>query len=160
MRGTGWLAVVLVTCVAGIELSWIPADGDGPLPMSAKYRDALDRLCVLDQEGSLPSSIPKDKQVAIRKQCVKLRKAGSASVPDSISSVAGVVLMIGGALFFFVQSRKPAGATADPARPASQATAEQQDAARQARLERFTRPELSAQQQEMLSAMKAKSHEE
>lgn len=50
--------LALLTIVRGIELDWIPS-GDGPLPLSAAYRERLTRLCdVVDRaQGPLPPSI-------------------------------------------------------------------------------------------------------
>ena len=57
-----------------LDLTWLPADPDGPLPLSQSYRDSLERLCVL-VEG--PSPLPPDivaKRELIEKLCVKLRR--------------------------------------------------------------------------------------
>lgn len=53
-----FIFLLLSTTVRGLELDWIPA-GDGPLPLSAAYRERLTRLCdVVDRaKGPLPPSI-------------------------------------------------------------------------------------------------------
>mmetsp|Transcript_1947 Transcript_1947/g.4940 ORF Transcript_1947/g.4940 Transcript_1947/m.4940 type:complete len:154 (-) Transcript_1947:1046-1507(-) len=75
--------LALVCCVsfgsirstASLELDWIPA-GDGPLPLSAAYRERLSRLCdvVENARGPLPPSI-QARLRDIEKMCAKLRRA-------------------------------------------------------------------------------------
>ena len=74
MRGL----LVLVCCSAtacAFDLSWIPADGEGPLPLSTSYRQQLARLCDIIESGSvLPPSIA-ERRSDIEKMCAKLRVA-------------------------------------------------------------------------------------
>mmetsp|Transcript_3523 Transcript_3523/g.10880 ORF Transcript_3523/g.10880 Transcript_3523/m.10880 type:complete len:153 (+) Transcript_3523:10-468(+) len=65
---------VLVASAAGLELDWIPA-GDGPLPLSAAYRERLSRLCdVVERGGPLPPSI-EARLSDITRMCAKLRRS-------------------------------------------------------------------------------------
>ena len=44
----GLLLIVLAAQPAhSLDLTWLPADPEGPLPLSQAYRDSLERLCVL-----------------------------------------------------------------------------------------------------------------
>ena len=66
----------IVTC---LDVSWIPNDPDGPLPLSSNYRNALGKLCVLISSGqTLPPEI-KSKLVIIEKLCSKLRSSEGLS---------------------------------------------------------------------------------
>ena len=78
------LLSVLVPCSA-FDLNWIPADADGPLPVSEAYRDSLRKLCsVLDSGGSLPQESAHKRHV-VAKMCKKLKQTDSyvdtASMP-------------------------------------------------------------------------------
>lgn len=71
---------VLVICflaesARGLDLSFIPNDENAPLPLSAKYRAALKRLCELTNDPSTkvtPELAEKKKVLA--KMCAKLAK--------------------------------------------------------------------------------------
>ena len=88
----------LNTAVA-LDVSWIPTDPDGPLPLSAKYRESLRKLCSLMKSGNpLPAELNQKKNV-LDKMCQKLRAGDSniASVDKfrnmfSVASVRGVVI--------------------------------------------------------------------
>lgn len=71
------VAVWVVSCAtlaSSLELDWIPA-GDGPLPLSAVYRERLSRLCdVVDRGGPFPPSI-QARLHDIQKLCAKLRRS-------------------------------------------------------------------------------------
>jgi len=60
--------------VKGFDVSWIPA-GDGPLPLSAKYRQQLARLCELDAAGdSLSKGLSRKDLSRVRSSCAKLSR--------------------------------------------------------------------------------------
>jgi hypothetical protein len=60
--------------VKGFDVSWIPA-GDGPLPLSAKYRQQLARLCELDAAGdSLAKGLSRKDLSRVRSSCAKLSR--------------------------------------------------------------------------------------
>ena len=66
------LCVALVATAAAFDVSWIPADPDGPLPLSKAYRENLKRLCdVVRTVKPLPPSIV-EKLPVIEKLCAKL----------------------------------------------------------------------------------------
>lgn len=70
--------------VVTLDVSWIPTDPDGPLPLSAKYRDSLRKLCGLMRSGNpLPAELSNRKRSLI-KMCRKLD-----SGDDNIASVYG-----------------------------------------------------------------------
>ena len=68
--------------VVTLDVSWIPTDPDGPLPLSAKYRDSLRKLCGLMRSGNpLPAELTNRKR-SLTKMCRKLD-----SGDDNIASV-------------------------------------------------------------------------
>ena len=74
------LCIALVaTTAAAFDVSWIPADPDGPLPLSKAYRENLKRLCdVVRTVKPLPPSIVA-KLPVIEKLCAKLEASSGAS---------------------------------------------------------------------------------
>ena len=69
-------ALFLTNMVIGLDVSWLPADADGPLPLSANYRAALSKLCDL-MHGKDGSIVPKEiesKRVLINSLCAKLAR--------------------------------------------------------------------------------------
>ena len=100
--------------VTPLDVSWIPSDPDGPLPLSVKYRDSLRKLCTLLDSGStLPSEI-QDKRSILIKMCKKLRSGDNniASAADftTLTSFKKVlitgVLGIGGSLILWDKRRQ------------------------------------------------------
>lgn len=69
-----WLCVLLVTPAAvGFDLTWIPADPEGPLPLSQAFRDQLSKLCdIIDGGGPMPPTI-EARLADLKKMCAKLR---------------------------------------------------------------------------------------
>ena len=58
-----------------LDVSWIPSDPDGPLPLSKSYRDSLRKLCDListKQINSLPPELIEKKPV-LQKLCIRLK---------------------------------------------------------------------------------------
>ena len=50
---------LLVVCgvmgASALDLTWLPADPDGPLPLSTKFRESLARLCdIAEGDGAKP----------------------------------------------------------------------------------------------------------
>lgn len=77
-------AIFIFGSVTSLDVSWIPSDPDGPLPLSAKYRDSLRKLCTLLQSGgTLPSEIQQKRHV-LSKMCKKL-----AADDNNIASAGG-----------------------------------------------------------------------
>ena len=73
------LCVALFATAAAFDVSWIPADPDGPLPLSKAYRENLKRLCVVVRTVKpLPPSIVA-KLPVIEKLCAKLEASSGAS---------------------------------------------------------------------------------
>ena len=44
------LVVLAATTTVALEATWTPADGEGPAPLSKKYRDSMERLAQLEAE--------------------------------------------------------------------------------------------------------------
>ena len=87
------LCVALVAASAtAFDVSWIPADPDGPLPLSKAYRENLKRLCdVVRTVKPLPPSIVA-KLPVIEKLCAKLEaSSGSGSSLVNRLRLVGVV---------------------------------------------------------------------
>lgn len=72
-----FVLILLVLCckhLSALDVSFLPNDENAPLPLSAKYRDALRRLCVLlDENRNLPQELEVKKPV-LRNLCKKLKQ--------------------------------------------------------------------------------------
>jgi hypothetical protein len=81
-----WLLVPLcIKITVSLDVSWIPTDPDGPLPLSARYRDSLRKLCTLIESGqSLPSELTQKRHI-LNKMCEKLK-----SGDNNIKSAGGI----------------------------------------------------------------------
>jgi hypothetical protein len=99
------LILLLICCICSfktsiaLDVSWIPTDPDGPLPLSAKYRDSLRKLCSLMKIGGpLPPELNEKKHV-LNKMCLKL-DAGDSNIASvdkfrnmfSVATVRRVVI--------------------------------------------------------------------
>lgn len=74
MHLTVLLLVVLVGSVWSLDVSFIPNDENAPLPLSAKYRDSLRKLCTLVVSGGrLPPEAEAKRNVLV-KMCKKLKR--------------------------------------------------------------------------------------
>ncbi|KAJ1423107.1 hypothetical protein B484DRAFT_452009 [Ochromonadaceae sp. CCMP2298] len=69
------LCFLLLTRTQALDVSFIPNDENAPLPLSAKYRDSLRKLCVLMQAGDdkVPPEL-KGKKAVLGKMCKKLAR--------------------------------------------------------------------------------------
>ena len=73
--------------VTSLDVSWIPSDPDGPLPLSAKYRDSLRKLCtLLDSGNPMPAEL-KEKKPTLVKMCKKLR-SGDKNIAHSTDKIS------------------------------------------------------------------------
>ena len=72
-----------------IELNWLPADPDGPLPLSSNYRKSLQSLCKLIRSGSTLSSDVEEKRDVLVKLCAKLDAAEAVSEMDNNANPFG-----------------------------------------------------------------------
>lgn len=73
----------LITIIHSLDVSWLPSDPDGPLPLSSKYRAALSKLCTMISSGqTLPPEI-NVKLPILKKLCIKLQSSSAYSF-DSI----------------------------------------------------------------------------
>jgi hypothetical protein len=81
-----WLLVPLcIKITVSLDVSWIPTDPDGPLPLSARYRDSLRKLCTLIESGqSLPAELTQKRHI-LNKMCEKLK-----SGDNNIKSASGI----------------------------------------------------------------------
>lgn len=67
---------------SSIDVSWLPADADGPLPLSTNYRIALGKLCALIKSGQpMPPEI-REKEKVLNIWCKKLQSSSSISSPS------------------------------------------------------------------------------
>merc|ERR1719478_1619637 len=72
-------ACLLAPPAAAVNLDWIPADPDGPLPASREYRDRLFQLCIaMRKTPAFFAEIDPSKQTVIRSLCRRLREAERA----------------------------------------------------------------------------------
>jgi len=93
------VTLAMVPTARGFDLSWIPADGEGPLPLSRAYRDQLARLCDI-VEGKDASALPPSiasRLADIERMCAKL-KSSQAVAPRGFlrRGVAALSLAAGG----------------------------------------------------------------
>jgi len=137
-------------------MQWLPEDADGPLPMSKIHRDKLAELCnTIEKVGGpgLPPDVPPSKAATIRSMCKRLRDAEQASGDkDGPASPFFFVLLVIGVAFIIYHRTVPGPLQSyrarkiykkQPTKPGDASgggagmTAEQLQAARDARLSRF-----------------------
>ena len=58
-----FVGVFFMDFVHALDVSWIPADPDGNLPLSTNYRDSLRKLCHKFDRGDFLSHLPHQKKV-------------------------------------------------------------------------------------------------
>jgi hypothetical protein len=103
---------VILLCIGSIQLArslkltFTPSD-DEQLPLSAKYRDSLRKLCKLIEEGRLPEAYT-GKEEMLKKQCIKLAK-DDANISSSVSSSFEknsmlVIIGVAGAAIYYAYS--------------------------------------------------------
>ena len=84
------LLVILICFLSGhaLDVSFIPNDENAPLPLSAKYRESLSKLCGLlkGKDAKLPPEL-QEKRAVLEKMCQKLAKDDA-----NISSASGDLL--------------------------------------------------------------------
>lgn len=77
---TMYIIIVLLGTLwssTAFDVNWIPADSDGPLPVSEAYRDSLRKLCtILDSGEAIPQEAAHKRHV-IDKMCSKLKQTDS-----------------------------------------------------------------------------------
>ena len=150
----GPLLFAMVLATEALDLTWIPADKDGPLPMSARFRDKLRQLCLHE---SLPAIRDKAKRKQAKKMCKQLEEADNRStlgLDSESGSYLFLALVAAAALVVFGQQREQPPIQ-EPAAPSVSATAAQTAEARAARLRAFEeRPKLTEQQEQMLANLK------
>ena len=92
-----------------LDVSWIPSDPDGPLPLSKRYHEALNKLCIMIKNGSkLPKEI-ENKVVILEKMCQKLEKSSNNLLPDSFSSSSSSIIfyfIFGGVIIYVIYKNK------------------------------------------------------
>lgn len=102
-----FIVIFYIICSSnGLDVSWIPNDPDGPLPLSIQYRQSLRRLCLLIDKGSrLPPEVEAKKNV-LKKMCTKLKYdddsiQSSINYKHSIKNVAIFASSLGGSYFIW-----------------------------------------------------------
>lgn len=61
---------------SAINVDWIPADADGPLPASREFREKLLELCItLRKNVDFADALPDHKRKTVRSMCRRLREA-------------------------------------------------------------------------------------
>ena len=72
-----WFYILQILLFQGshaLDVSWIPSDPDGPLPLSSNYRASLQKLCVLLKgNGKLPPELIA-KKASLEKMCRQLQQ--------------------------------------------------------------------------------------
>jgi hypothetical protein len=99
------LLLALLQISFSLDVSWIPSDPDGPLPLSAQYRASLEKLCVLIREQrKLPKELL-EKKATLRKMCKRLDddKLLVTNFPLKLNkATVGILLALGGGAAIWV----------------------------------------------------------
>lgn len=149
-----FLSLILQSMLSwGIDVSWLPSDPDGPLPVSTKYRDALRKLCKILHSGS---KLPKElilKRRVLENMCKKMDiadtnvKSSSFNFPFRKNIFA--LLGIGGGSYLLWMHRETIHKVvvsiwrqSKSQKVLGKSTAEYADDIRKARLKRFLSSEL------------------
>lgn len=93
--------------ILSLDVHWIPSDPHGPLPLSSKYRQELEKLCqLIHHKKSLPKEIQNKKETIIN-LCQKLKESNSSLGEDSYSSSPLLIyLVIAGAILYLLYSNQ------------------------------------------------------
>ena len=90
---------LLLNSYCCIDVSWIPSDPEGPLPLSRNYRDALRKLCdMIDTNAPLPLQISEKKDV-IQSLCFRLGQENNdplTSIASKRNLMLGIAVVVGG----------------------------------------------------------------
>ena len=127
-----------VSAAAALDVSWLPADIDGPLPLSSNYRVALRKLCdLLAENKNIPAELEIKRDV-VSSLCSKLESSEkySGEAPwlngSPPSYLLYSALVVGGGAAFFMWARRGGfGRRVDGASKSSNAEI------REARLKKF-----------------------
>jgi hypothetical protein len=145
--------VFFVVAVRGLDVSWIPSDPEGPLPLSANYRQKLSKLCQLLKSGKpLPREVHNSKEI-VYKMCQKLEASSDISADPSSSSSSSLLiyLLMAAIIIYFLYSNNflkisakasYSLSTSAPSSSSSSSSSSSRDAAalaREARLKKFER---------------------
>lgn len=104
-----YVFILLGTLIHGLDVSWIPSDPDGPLPLSTRYRSALQALCNQLASGQKLHPDVAAKKVVLQKMCRKLQESSSltSNVFQNIpmKQILLSCLVIGGGTYAWTQRR-------------------------------------------------------
>jgi len=109
------MLTLLTFCLAlsiasALDVSWLPADPEGPLPVSKEFRDKLRSLCN-SLSPSFLSSLSVTKRDQITKMCAQLAVADSAASGGNSFEMGGSfwLLILAGCLaaYFYRTGRFP-----------------------------------------------------
>jgi hypothetical protein len=96
---------------AKLDVSWIPSDPDGPLPLSSRYRSALQLLCKQIHSGQKLSPEIAAKKAVLQKMCIKLQESNSISIANPfenlpIQKLLVSFIVIGGGTYYAWTQRR------------------------------------------------------
>lgn len=101
--------VLLDTVVYSLDVSWIPTDPDGPLPLSSRYRDALQKLCNQMSSGQKLHPDVDAKRAVLKKLCAKLESSSMLTVDIfkniPVREILLTCLVVGGGTYAWTQRR-------------------------------------------------------
>jgi hypothetical protein len=101
-----WFVCLFVLVVHGLDVSWIPSDPDGPLPLSANYRKELSKLCHIIKSGKpLPKKVHNSKEI-VYKMCQKLEASNDISSDTSSSSLLLYLILAAIGCYFLYSNMK------------------------------------------------------
>lgn len=100
------IIIMIINSINCLDVSWIPNDPDGPLPLSIQYRQSLRKLCTLIEKGSrLPQEVESKRHI-LKKMCMKLRNDDDAiqseiNFKHNIKNLGIVISSLGGSYFIW-----------------------------------------------------------
>jgi hypothetical protein len=87
-----------VSSVAALDISWLPAEADGPLPLSSNYRVALRKLCnFLAEHKTVPAELEAKRDI-ITSLCTKLESTDESFGESSWLNISPPSYLVCGAL--------------------------------------------------------------
>eukprot|EP00670_Eutreptiella_braarudii_P004226 CAMPEP_0174304370 /NCGR_PEP_ID=MMETSP0809-20121228/60749_1 /TAXON_ID=73025 ORGANISM="Eutreptiella gymnastica-like, Strain CCMP1594" /NCGR_SAMPLE_ID=MMETSP0809 /ASSEMBLY_ACC=CAM_ASM_000658 /LENGTH=180 /DNA_ID=CAMNT_0015410591 /DNA_START=17 /DNA_END=559 /DNA_ORIENTATION=- len=103
-----FVGVFFMDFVHALDVSWIPADPDGNLPLSTNYRDSLRKLCHKFDRGDFLSHLPHQKKATVVKLCLKLKEDDAHDGGHGSSSRGvGPIIIVGLLSLAFCVFRSP-----------------------------------------------------
>ena len=96
-------ASVCFLSAVSMDVSWIPSEANGPLPLSENYRSSLRTLCSMLQNGKQLSSELELKRPVLKIMCQRLKEDdGGISSALSTPPSSTISYLVGGATIAYL----------------------------------------------------------